>query len=347
MLNILNKNKYDYSISTPQDPQDFQDNNDNEKYVSYYFSNTNGLYSIDENIFNIDKPKVIKKESNENKDEQNEEEEEIQSIIIKDENLNIGKKTNNLDANNISIKTKNNIDKKVTFLIKKELPYKKIIQLEENLENTNNFQYNNNQNYNYDYDAINNNSLISQKYIQKINKKKYLTKKNLKKTPFSGKKIDLLNKKTKNNNSLNPNSNKQEKININKGKNSTFNYQPQNEHYLNYFPLKPQNLRPNVINSSIINFNSNQKNNNDNLNIDNNNDKKDFCKRNQRVFNEKENSSKEKNITNDNEKNREKTFYVPQIFESQNSSIIIGGVEYTTLLVPKQIAGKIKSKIFD
>ena len=191
MLNILNKNKYD-SISTPQDPQDFQDNNDNERYVSYYFSNTNGLYSIDENIFNIDKPKVIKKESNENKDGQNEEEEEIQSIIIKDEKLNIGKKTNNLDSNNISIKTKNNIDKKVTFLIKKELPHKKRIQLEENLENKNNFQYNNSQIYNYDYDAINNNSLINQKYTQKINKKKKSNKKEFKKDSFFWKKNSFI-----------------------------------------------------------------------------------------------------------------------------------------------------------
>lgn len=44
---------------------------------------------------------------------------------------------------------------------------------------------------------------------------------------------------------------------------------------------------------------------------------------------------------------RNKNYNFPQIFESQNAELIIGGIEYTTLLIPKMCAEKIKSLIFN
>ena len=49
---------------------------------------------------------------------------------------------------------------------------------------------------------------------------------------------------------------------------------------------------------------------------------------------------------NNKEKNLDNNSYIPQIFESQNSSLMIVGIEYTTLLVSKRYLGKIKAKLY-
>ena len=78
-----------------------------------------------------------------------------------------------------------------------------------------------------------------------------------------------------------------------------------------------------------------------------NNNKKNLYKKS--IQNDKkadESLMKELINENNNEKNFDNNSYIPQIFESQNSSIMIGGIEYTTLLIPKRYLGKIKAKLY-
>ena len=142
--------------------------------------------------------------------------------------------------------------------------------------------------------------------------------------------------------------------NINPYQNNFFPFKVcSNNQIMNFFPNQIKNQRPNVINSSIININSTQKDNNTipnifftdkinhNYNINNNNE---YNKIIPNIMNKKECSTKALNKANNNEENRENNSITPQIFESQ-SSIMIGGIEYTTLLVPKKYLGKIRVKM--
>ena len=345
-----NKNKTDSKASTPPNPQEFQENENNEKYVSYYFPNINGLNSIDENIFNIDIPK---KNINEN----DKKEEEENKNIIKDNK-------SNLDiSNNLKKKYNKNI-----FCIEKEKSHKNDIK---QIGNNNN----NKSIYNlYQNKKLNNNSLAFEKFIEKINNENIFNKKRnikknikkkIKKNLLKEKKNDLINKKNNISNFEIGNYNNMEiNKNIFQGNrdlyqenSSAFKLCSNNNNFMNFFPNKPQNQRPNVINSSIININSTQKNNNNipnilfndkinsNYNINNNNYKYNYNNI-PNIINEKECLPKAPNISYNNEENRESYSFTPQIFESQNSSIMIGGIEYTTLLVPKKYLGKIRAKMF-
>ena len=352
----LNKIKTDSKASTPPNPQEFQENENNEQYVSYYFPNINGLNSIDENIFNIDIPKKSINISENNKKEEGE-----NKNIIKDYK-------SNLDlSNNLKKSSHKNI-----FCIEKEKSHKNnIIQIGNN--NNNKSIYNLYQNK-----KLNNNSLAFEKFIEKINNenifnkkrniKKNIKKKN-KKSLFKEKKNDLINKKNNISNFEIGNYNNMEiNKNIFQGNrdlyqenSSAFKLCSNNNNFMNFFPNKPQNQRPNVINSSIININSTQKNNNNipnilfnekinnnydiNSNFNNNNYKYNYNNI-PNLINERECLPKAPNISYNNEENRENYSFIPQIFESQNSSIMIGGIEYTTLLVPKKYLGKIRAKMF-
>ena len=347
----LNKNKTDSKISTPPNPQEFQENENNEQYVSYYFPNINGLNSIDENIFNIDIPKK-------NISENNKKEEEENKNIIKDNKSNL----------DISNNLKKNSNKNI-FCIEKEKSHKNDIKQIGNNNNNNKSIYNLYQNK-----KLNNNSLAFEKFIEKINNENIFNKKRnikknikkkIKKNLLKEKKNDLINKKNNISNFEIGNCNNME---INKSifqgnrdlyqeNSSAFKLCSNNNNFMNFFPNRPQSQRPNVINSSIININSTQKNNNNipnilfndkinnNYDINNNNYKYNYNNI-PNIINEKECLPKAPNISYNNEENRESYSFTPQIFESQNSSIMIGGIEYTTLLVPKKYLGKIRAKMF-
>ena len=353
------KNKTDSKASTPPIPQEFQENENNEQYVTYYFPNINGLNSIDENIFNIDIPKKGISIS-----ENNKKEEEENKNIIKDNKSNL----------DISNNLKKSIHKNI-FCIEKEKNHMNDIK---QIGNNNNKSI-----YNlYQNKKLNNNSLAFEKFIEKINndnifnKKRNIKKnikKKIKKNVWKEKNHDLINKKNNVSNFEIGNCDGVEfNKNIHQGnrdlyqeKSSAFKFCSNNNNFMNFFPNRPQSQRPNVINSSIININSTQKNNNNipnilfndkvnnnydinyDRNFDNNNNIYKYNYNNiPNIINEKECLPKAPNISYNNEENRERHSFIPQIFESQNSSIMIGGVEYTTLLVPKKYLGKIRAKMF-
>ena len=368
----INKNKINFKVSNPPNQQEIQDIYNNEQYVSYYFPNVNGLNSIDENIFNIDIPKKIK---NSNYDEE-EQKDKKKNPIIKEDNgnmfiSNILKK--NSKSNNNS---KNNSHKNI-FFIKKEEKYKNKMKLKHKEKiNNKKLLYNLCQNK-----KLNNSSLAFEKFIENINNENIFNKKRgskkIKKNPYLERKIDLTNKKNKISNfEINNNNNMQLNRNKYPMTSSAFRVNPNNNKFMNFFTQRPQSQRPNVINSSIININSMHKNNNNipnilfndkinnNYNINNNFDNNiennfennyniknnidNNIKNNNiipNLMNEKESLIMAPNIVNKNEENLEKSSFVPQIFESQNSSIMIGGMEYTTLLVPKKYLGKIRARI--
>ena len=101
------------------------------------------------------------------------------------------------------------------------------------------------------------------------------------------------------------------------------------------------------INSNIINYNSYKNENNEinnnfnenNINIQNNNYNNKL--NNNDDYNSDLNMSKMLPSTMDLESTI-KYSYIPQIFESNAPSILINGLEYTTILVPKQFIEKIK-----
>ena len=319
------KNSFEYNI-----------NNNNEQYFPFYTPNIQGLNTMTGNLFNINKDIIIGK-SNLNRGVMNKNIDELKKKEINEKNGG--------NENNQNIK----------FSTKKENP--KIshnIQLNENLE------YQNKEFNFFDNNFLNNNSYNNYfpnekfKFSQNINnEEKINTKKRINKKL---KKVGLLNRKTKNNN-LKSDDNKPINKNVYEEIINSFNYKSLNQKYCDDF-TKPQNpnKKTNVINSSIININSNQKSNNnikntnfkDNLNnLNNDNKDKNLYNRSiQNYINKNENLIKLSNNETNNEKSNEKSCYVPQIFESQNSLINIGGIDYTTLLVPKRYLERIKARFY-
>lgn len=225
------------------------------------------------------------------------------------------------------------------------------IQLEE--ENNNMFDFYNFQNNDY--------NKINEKYEYMINLnnenkiKKNIRKKKDNDPSISMKKKALTSKKKKISN-FNIENDLQTNRNIYLENFPGFNLNAQNNQYFNFSKKQSKNTKPNVINSSIININSAKKRNkstqnksfydklNYNINYKNNENELNKNFQNQEI--EKENLLKSSNAANEIEKVNLKDSYIPQVFESQNSSTIIGGVEYTTLLVPKKYLGKIRAKMF-
>lgn len=341
-LNVKNKEKnvklnYESILSHPPNYNIFLDdknNNNNAQYLLYNFQNKIGLNPIGDDDFNFDSQLDIKIVKGNNKKEV------------------INKKVGLLNKHIINEKKYN---KNIKFLVKKEnLAIHNCIQLDENLENKN-FEFNN-----YPNNYLNNNAYS--KYL--LNQKKKNEQKNINKTinnkklcnfSFSQNKIELIKHKRKHND-LNSDNNKQiNKKDYKELTNSINSKTPVNKYC--YFPKsKNLNQRTNINIPSFINFNSNPKSNNnisntylkDNLNDLNNIDNKKnlyknsihYCmKEDKKVINEYNNKNKfEKNMT--------KSSFTPQIFESQNSSTMIGGIEYTTLLIPKRYLEKIKAKLY-
>ena len=326
-LNILNKEynsskKSDSIISTPPIFQDYQENkNNDEGNVSYYFPNIMGLSSIDENIFNLEMPKNTKENNN------NEKEEEVKYIIINDDNLNFGM-SNQLSKKKIPEKY---VKKNIKFFVKKE----------EQTSNNKNLSNNNLNNYNSNYfinRKRNKNKNNKLKNFSFIKKNKKLKKKQLKNKEIKIDNLNIGNKSQINNN-------------IYKNKNQTLNLEQPNHPIYSYSISEYPNQNINTINSPLFNINSTQNNINNisNINynnkINNNNFNKNYMGLREDMQNlinyNINNSIKYSNISNDNKNYA----FTPQIFESQNS-FMIGGVEYTTLLVPKRSLEKIKYELF-
>lgn len=343
--NIVKNNKYKSIVSIQPNLQYYHNNNKNNQTLSYYFPTNNGFNSIDDNIFVTDKPKIKRQKKKKNMDG---EAKKKYIIINTNEKTKLGKsnKTNNNMTNirNRNTKKKKNINEQTAI-------NNNSIQLEE--ENNNMFDFYNFQNNDY--------NKINEKYEYMINLnnenkiKKNIRKKKDNDPSISMKKKALTSKKKKISN-FNIENDLQTNRNIYLENFPGFNLNAQNNQYFNFSKKQSKNTKPNVINSSIININSAKKRNkstqnksfydklNYNINYKNNENELNKNFQNQEI--EKENLLKSSNAANEIEKVNLKDSYIPQVFESQNSSTIIGGVEYTTLLVPKKYLGKIKSQIF-
>jgi hypothetical protein len=319
---------------------DVKNKNNKGQYLSYDFQDTIELNPIRENCFNFDNQTNIKIFKENNKKEV------------------INKNSDKLNKNSI---IENLYNKKIKFVVKKENPFiNKSIQLNENIENKF-LEFNTFQNNSLYYNSCNKDFLNEKfKFNQYINNEenniiKTINKNKINNFSFFTNKFQLINHKRKHNN-LNPKDSKLINKNVYEELINSFDFKSPNKKISDFPHSKKGKQRQDAINSSVVNINSTQKNNN---NIGNtylkgkfngfhkNNNKKNLYKKSiQYDKKEDEYLLKELINENNNEKNLENNSYIPQIFESQNSSIMIGGIEYTTLLVPKRYLGKIKAKLY-
>ena len=351
---------------------DYHNNKNSEKYINYFYTNS-PYSSINDEImdkFDFIKPiekevkdeVEIKKENNnikennkEKTENKNEENEEVKFIMIDKMNeLDLGKLTHITSygcLNSTSNNDKNINKKKNLFIIKKCIKKRDPILFCKNEEiDTNNNIFKNNENIcNKRYD------LPSYKFSEfHITKK---IKKNLK----IKKKINLLKKKRKKRRIGNDKTNKELLFdNDNMKENIRYNSEVKKmtlkEKFKNLKIKIPKIINQNnilpisqqiQINSNIINYNSYKNENNEinnnfnenNINIQNNNYNNKL--NNNDDYNSDLNMSKMLPSTMDLESTI-KYSYIPQIFESNAPSILINGLEYTTILVPKQFIEKIK-----
>ena len=319
---------------------DIKNKNNKAQYLSYDFQNTIELHPFGEKCYNFDNQPNIN--------------------IIKENKKKevINKNAKKLDKNSI---IENLYNKKIKFVVKKEnTSINKNIKIEQNMENKF-LEFNTFQNNSLYYNSYNKDFLNEKfKYNQYINNEenninKIINKNKLNNFSFSANKFQLINRKRKHNN-LNSDDNKPINKNVYEEIINSFNSKFPNKKICDFPHSKNGKQKQNLINSSVVNINSTQKGNN---NIGNtylkskfndfhkNNNKKNLYKKS--IQNDKkadESLMKELINENNNEKNFDNNSYIPQIFESQNSSIMIGGIEYTTLLIPKRYLGKIKAKLY-
>lgn len=317
---------------------DVKNKNNKDQYLSYDFKNIIELNPIRENCFNFDNQPNIE--------------------IFKENNK---KEVINKNADKLNKKSiiEHLYNKKIKFVVKKENSYiNKSIQLDENIKNKF-LELNTFQNNSLYYNSCNKDFLNEKfKYNQYINNEenninKTINKNKLNNFSFPTNKFQLINHKRKHNN-LNPNDNKPINKNVYEEIINSFSFKFPNKKISDFPHSKNGKQKQNIINSSVVN--STQKNNNNIGNIylkgkfndfHKNNNKKNLYKKSiQYDKKEDENLMKKLINENNNEKNLENNSNIPQIFESQNSSIMIGGIEYTTLLVPKRYLGKIKAKLY-
>ena len=309
-LNI--QNQEDYPISSFEEP-DFQN----------LFQTNLSPKTQEKNIFNLDKSdnKEINNKNSIKIFDKNKIEEEIQFIEIKKEKIDFNKlKRLNKYGEVISSNNNNSILKPKFLVIKntkdniKSLNNKKLKKIKSNSSYKFKKKSKNNQNINY---ILNKKSILgfNNNYINN-NIPNYTNENNIQQEKQN---LNFIN----NNNQINHNF--KNYIN-NNNVNTLFNYD-QNLHI---------NNKTNTINSKLFFRNEYPKN----LNL--------YYKKNIKFNNIDESKNKEnENYIINNKINDKYSFnnYRPQIYESKTSSIIIDGIEYTTLLVPKYYVEKIKEII--
>lgn len=349
---------------------DYQNNQNSEKYINYFYTNS-PYSSINNEIidkFDFFKPiekeikneEEIKKESNkikenfnkktENKIEENEKAKF--NMIDKVNELDLGKLTHFTSSgclNSTSNNDKNINKKRSVFKINKSIKKRDPILFSKNEEiNDNNIILQNNENiFNKKYDLKNNKfgELYTNKKMKKFEKICLLNKKRKKRNIIDNYKTnkDLLFDNDNMEDKIRDNS-EVKKITLKEKFNNLKIKIPKNINQKNILPIS-QKIH---INSNIINYNSynnvnneiNNRFNESGLNIQNNNysNKLNFND----DYNSELNISKIPQSTMDLESTT-KNPYIPHIFESHAPSILINGLEYTTILVPKQYIKKIIS----
>ena len=352
---------------------DCQNNKKTEKYINYFYTNSPFSSVNDEIIdqFNLIKPigKEINneegiKKSKDNLKDNNKEKVEYLKNLNEDAQLIMFDKTDDIDLakltqitsfgclNSTSNNDKKNINKKINlFTIKKYEKKRDSILYFSNEEKNNNKNILLNKQIKLnkkdrlqknEFKELGNNKINFMNFLKKKRRKKEKEEKNennmnllldndyMKENNFK----DFYEIKNKNKLSLKEKF-KNLRIKIPKNSNKSTNILP--------IPQKVQ--IPFEINSNIINYNSYNSYKNVYYNEFNNNN-----------FNEKEiniqNNSYNKKINNNIynydsnvsaiEKGRTKNSNTSQIFESHAPSIIINGIEYTTILIPKKFVEKIK-----